>query len=80
MANKSRRTAALLAGVGLAAGALTGAQPAAAENSGVPGRSTEVSTRQADGDFGESLIYSGAFAMALAGTGLAIVGWRRRQW
>lgn len=30
--------------------------------------------------FQRSLIGTGAFALALATTGIAIVGWRRRQW
>jgi hypothetical protein len=31
-------------------------------------------------DFSRSLIYSGGLALAVAVFGLAIVGWRRRQW
>lgn len=31
-------------------------------------------------DFTRSLIYSGAVALSVASIGLAMVGWRRRQW
>jgi hypothetical protein len=35
---------------------------------------------QTDSGFKQSLIYSGILALALAAVGLAMVGWRRRQW
>lgn len=34
----------------------------------------------APADFTRSLIYSGLLALVLASTGIALVGWRRRQW
>lgn len=43
-------------------------------------RLAEASLRAALPDFTRSLIYAGATALTVSLVGLALVGWRRRQW